>query len=48
MTYKISTITAAGSQEFAASGDSKDYTLNANGTHGELPLMFKFVSDIKV
>ncbi|AJQ98921.1 hypothetical protein M988_2330 [Hafnia paralvei ATCC 29927] len=47
MTYKISTITAAGSQEFAASGDSKDYTLNANGTHGELPLMFKFVSDKK-
>lgn len=45
MTYKISTITSAGSQEFAKSGDSKDYALKANGTHGEMPVVFKFVSD---
>lgn len=45
MTYKINSITSAGSQEFAKSGDSSDYSLQANGTHGELPVMFKFVSD---
>lgn len=45
MTYKISTITSAGEAQFAASGDSNDYTLVANGTHGELPVQFKFVSD---
>ncbi|HBN0576922.1 TPA: hypothetical protein L1N21_000995 [Escherichia coli] len=45
MTYKISTVTADGAQEFAQSGDSKDYTLKANGTHAEMPVVFKFVSD---
>lgn len=47
MAYKISTVTAAGSKDFSTSGDSNDYTLIANGTHGELPVMFKFVSNKK-
>lgn len=45
LNYKISTITNAGTKEFAVSGDAFDYTLQANGTHGELPVIFKFVSD---
>ncbi|GLR07776.1 hypothetical protein COO59_10185 [Mixta theicola] len=45
MNYKISTFTNTGSQVFSASGDTKNYTLGANGTHGELPIVFKFVSD---
>ena len=45
MTYKVSTFTSAGSQLFSTSGESKEYTLAANGTHGELPVVFKFVSD---
>lgn len=45
MTYKITSLTSAGSSEYAKSGDSADYSLQANGTHGELPVMFKFVSD---
>lgn len=45
MTYQISTVSSAGTKAFAASGDTQDYTLTANGTHGELPVKFKFVSD---
>jgi len=45
MTYTISTVTDAGTTDFATSGDTNDYTLNANGTHGELPVVFRFVSD---
>ena len=45
LTYKISTFTTTGSQLFSASGETKDFTLSANGTHGELPVVFKFVSD---
>lgn len=45
MTYQISTITASGAQLFAKSGDTNDFTLTANGTHGEMPVVFKFVSD---
>ena len=45
MTYKIATVTSAGSQLFSTSGETKSYTLSANGTHGELPVVFKFVSD---
>jgi hypothetical protein len=45
MSYKVSTVTSAGTQEFAMSGDSQDYSLVANGTHGELPVVFRFVSD---
>ncbi|QKJ88637.1 hypothetical protein PMPD1_3723 [Paramixta manurensis] len=45
MTYKINAITSAGSKQFAASGATQDYTLVANGTHGELPITFNFVSD---
>ncbi|MFI8416072.1 hypothetical protein ACQKDS_06355 [Serratia sp. NPDC078593] len=47
LTYKISAVTGNGSQEFATSGESKDFSLVANGTHGELPVAFKFVSDKK-
>ncbi|MTH45584.1 hypothetical protein [Intestinirhabdus alba] len=45
MTYQISSITADGAQQFTKSGDSKDFSLKANGTHGEMPVRFKFVSD---
>lgn len=45
MSYKVSTVTSAGTQEFANSGETYDYSLVANGTHGELPVFFKFVSD---
>ena len=46
MTYKISTVTTAGTQEFAKSGDSKNYALTAQGTtHADMPLRFRFVSD---
>lgn len=45
LTYKITTISANGNQEFANSGDTKDYTLLPNGSHGELPVFFRFVSD---
>jgi hypothetical protein len=45
MTYQISTISDSGSQSFAASGDTMNYTLTANGTHAEQPVVFKFVSD---
>lgn len=45
MTYKITSITSAGSHEFTNSGGEADYTLMANAGHGELPVVFKFVSD---
>jgi len=45
MTYNINTLTNGPQQTFVNSGDSKDYTLTANGTHGELPILFHFVSD---
>ncbi|HEY3984595.1 hypothetical protein [Cedecea sp.] len=45
LNYKVSTITSTGEKAFAKSGDKFDYTLQANGTHGELPVIFKFVSD---
>lgn len=47
MTYKINAITSTASKEYAKSGDSSDFTLLENGSHGELPVMFKFVSDKK-
>lgn len=45
LTYQISTISESGTQSFATSGDTMDYALTANGTHAELPVVFKFVSD---
>ena len=45
MTYKISAITGDGTNIYDTSGKSYDFTLKANGTHGELPITFKFVSD---
>lgn len=45
MTYQITTLTSAGSQVFTTSGQSREYTLGANGTHGELPVVFKFISN---
>lgn len=45
MTYKIVTLTSTGSQVFATSGTTKDYSLVANKTHGELPIIFRLVSD---
>lgn len=45
MTYNISTLTSGPKQSFVNSGDSKDFKLKANGTHGEMPVVFHFVSD---
>lgn len=45
MTYSINTITTGPQQTFTNSGDSKDFTLAPNGSHGELPIVFHFVSD---
>ena len=45
MTYKINTIDGTGTKSFATSGATQDYTLTANGTHGQLPLQWQFVSD---
>lgn len=45
MTYSISTLTNGPQQTFTNSGDSKDFALTANGAHGELPIIFHFVSD---
>ncbi|AKG68203.1 hypothetical protein WN53_03085 [Serratia fonticola] len=47
LSYKINTITEVGQKAYVKSGDSQDFTLQANGTHGELPVAFKFVSDAK-
>ncbi|NIH92223.1 hypothetical protein FHW31_003698 [Enterobacter asburiae] len=45
MTYKINAISSEGTKQFATSGSAQDYTLVANGTHGELPVKFHFVSN---
>lgn len=45
MTYKIRSITSNGSKTFESSGDTYDYTLAANGKHGELPISFRFISN---
>ncbi|RWR03295.1 hypothetical protein ED28_03085 [[Pantoea] beijingensis] len=45
MTYSIETIDSAGTKKFATSGASQDYTLTANGTHGEHEVAFHFISD---
>lgn len=51
MSYQVSTITSdsdngAKAKKFTNSGDTLDYTLKASADqkHGELPLVFKFVS----
>lgn len=45
MTYNINTVTDGPQQTFTNSGDSKYFSLKVNGTHGELPIMFHFISD---
>jgi len=44
MQYAIEASSNGLSKSFPTSGSTQDYTLNADGTHGELPIRFKFVS----
>lgn len=49
MEYTITAITKGDPQEFSNSGDTKNYTLEAQTDHSSLPIAFRFVSvkDVK-
>lgn len=47
MTYRIDTMTTAGTTRYTTSGQSEDFALVANGTHSELPITFNFISDAR-
>lgn len=45
MTYEIHAITSGAPKKFPTSGSNNDFTLLSTGSHGELPVVFRFVSN---